>query len=204
MRKTFLTFAAILFILNQVNVYALAPWHGDRHFEELHNEVLLLLKSGVKLKILFVDDEFADERWAGDSCKKLKGMGFIPGAEIEFAESGSEGIEKARRFRPDIVITDLNMERANSGFRLASEIAKEFPHISIVIASTDRPMQREMERYKREGIITGWSLSKPSDENETLKLLMLAGTGLVSKGNIPAAEALRIESSITLEPEESL
>jgi len=79
------------------------------------------------LKVLYVeDDEFAREEIADF-------LEFEVG-ELETASNGEEGLEKFKTFKPDIVITDINMPKMN-GLEMAKEIKKISSNTPIIVTS---------------------------------------------------------------------
>jgi len=80
-----------------------------------------------KLKVLYVeDDEFAREEIADF-------LEFEVG-ELKTAENGEDGLEIFKTFKPDIVITDINMPKMN-GLEMSKEIKKISPNIPIIVTS---------------------------------------------------------------------
>jgi two-component system chemotaxis response regulator CheY len=83
-------------------------------------------KRGVGKTVLVVDDNSAIR-------KKLAAAflsdGFKTCAE---ANDGREGLEIARRMRPDVITLDLSMPRMN-GLQAASELRKVFPNTPIIL-----------------------------------------------------------------------
>lgn len=51
------------------------------------------------------------------------------GFQVRTADSGDAGIELAESLQPDLVITDIMMERADAGFCVVDRLGKKFPVI---------------------------------------------------------------------------
>jgi two-component system response regulator YesN len=82
------------------------------------------------IKIILIEDEPSAMRYL-KSIIELKCSGF---EIIDTAENGVEGLEKIRRIKPDIVITDIKMA-VMDGIELVSHIKEEFPFINSIIVS---------------------------------------------------------------------
>jgi len=81
-------------------------------------------------RILFVDDEPA-------YCRIFnKRISTDPRFQVETALSGPEALERLQRFPADIVITDLSMPLMD-GIELLTEIKSRYPHIFILILTSD-------------------------------------------------------------------
>ena len=79
------------------------------------------------LKILYVED---DEMARDEIADFLE---FEVG-ELKVASNGKEGLEIFNTFKPDIVITDINMPKMN-GLEMAKEIKKISPKTPIIVTS---------------------------------------------------------------------
>lgn len=69
-------------------------------------------------RILIVDDD-------PDITESMKVVLESKGHHVESAESGSQGIKKARSVKPDIIILDIMMETTDKGFDVARELKKD-------------------------------------------------------------------------------
>jgi DNA-binding NarL/FixJ family response regulator len=65
------------------------------------------------------------------SLARLIGL-WRPGAMIEQAGDGAEAIEKARRFRPDLILMDIRMPRCD-GIEATRQIKSELPDTRIIM-----------------------------------------------------------------------
>ena len=79
-------------------------------------------------KILIVDDD-------QDICDTCKLILAKESADVVYALTAKEGLALARSQHPDLVILDVMMEEADSGFTLANELFKEFKGLPIVMIS---------------------------------------------------------------------
>jgi CheY-like chemotaxis protein len=77
------------------------------------------------MKILFVDDD-TDIAWinADTFARKF-------GHETDFETHPERVLEKVRIFKPDIVVSDIQMPNKN-GFDLCKQIKKEFPQLPVL------------------------------------------------------------------------
>lgn len=82
------------------------------------------------LNILLVDDEYI----------VLKGLEMILTEQTEVklkvvtAMDAADALEKLSSFRPDVMITDINMPEAN-GFELIGQVQQSFPHCRFIVCS---------------------------------------------------------------------
>ena len=81
-------------------------------------------------QILIVDDSPTE-------AHVLKGMLEKNGFEIETAENGTEGIERAKALKPDLILMDVVMPGLN-GFQATRQLTKdpETSHIPVIIVTT--------------------------------------------------------------------
>ena len=80
--------------------------------------------------ILIVDDSPTE-------AHVLKGMLEKNGFEIETAENGTEGIERAKEFKPDLILMDVVMPGLN-GFQATRQLTKDpdTKEIPVIIVTT--------------------------------------------------------------------
>ncbi|MBI4522724.1 MAG: response regulator [Deltaproteobacteria bacterium] len=122
------------------------------------------MKAGHKGRILVVDDN--------------KGLGLIvqmilelEGYDVRLARDGEEGYGTYLDFRPDLVITDIEMPGKN-GFELMREIKTHNPNISTIYMSADSGLFWSLPKEDQEAYRVS-CLEKPFSR----EILM----GLVSK-----------------------
>lgn len=82
------------------------------------------------IKLLIIDDEHATRK----GLVKHIDWSELGVHLVEEAKDGLEGLEVARRFKPDIVISDIYMPGMN-GIDLANHIKKQFPYCKIIFLS---------------------------------------------------------------------
>jgi len=117
----------------------------------------------MKFKILIVDDE----RCIRDVFSQL----FIEkGYIIKSAENGQEGIEVAHRFKPDIVILDMNLPDI-SGIEVLSQIKKANFPTEVIIVTAYGTINNAVEATKLGAYDY---LEKPVDNDELLLLMSRA------------------------------
>lgn len=78
------------------------------------------------IKILLIDDEQA-------LCDVLKkGLEFNSGFEVAIATSGKEGLQKAKRLKPDVIILDICMPGMD-GLEVLRTLKKKYPLSAIPV-----------------------------------------------------------------------
>ena len=92
-------------------------------------------------KVLIIEDDLAYRKVY---THKFEAAGFT----VEAAENGAVGIEKARSFRPDIILTDLMMPQMD-GFQVLDTIKgdaelKDIPVVVLTNLSTSEDAQKVM------------------------------------------------------------
>lgn len=111
-------------------------------------------------QILIVDDSPTE-------AHVLKGMLEKNGYETEIAESGAEGIERAKAFKPDLVLMDVVMPGLN-GFQATRQLTKdpETSDIPVIIVTT-----KDQETDRVWGLRQGARdfLTKPVSEQRLLE-----------------------------------
>lgn len=78
------------------------------------------------LSILIVDDYLVDRRIAGGIVEKITGTRPI------FATDGKEALRQIAEFRPNVVLTDLQMPEMD-GLRLVQEIRDQYPLLPVIL-----------------------------------------------------------------------
>ncbi len=91
------------------------------------------------------------------------------GYEAQFAGNGLEGYANYLLFRPEVVITDLHMPKAN-GIELMKNIRKQDPEVKTIYMSADmRPFSLLLDEEKSRYSVS--LLPKPFSKEELLNLL---------------------------------
>ena len=78
--------------------------------------------------ILIVDDDI-------DFLTQAKICVENAGYNVTTAESQTEGEEQIEKFKPDLAIFDLMMEKDDSGFILSYKLKKKYPDVPVIIAT---------------------------------------------------------------------
>jgi len=111
-------------------------------------------------QVLIVDDSPTE-------AHVLKGMLEKNGFETEIAESGAEGIERAKAFKPDLVLMDVVMPGLN-GFQATRQLTKdpETSNIPVIIVTT-----KDQETDRVWGLRQGAKdfLTKPVSEQRLME-----------------------------------
>jgi twitching motility two-component system response regulator PilH len=111
-------------------------------------------------QVLIVDDSPTE-------AHVLKGMLEKNGFETEIAESGTEGIERAKAFKPDLVLMDVVMPGLN-GFQATRQLTKdpETSNIPVIIVTT-----KDQETDRVWGLRQGAKdfLTKPVSEQRLME-----------------------------------
>ncbi|NOX74952.1 MAG: response regulator [Alphaproteobacteria bacterium] len=108
----------------------------------------------MQTKVLAVDDS----RTMRDILSHALGEA---GFEVDVAEDGAHGLEVAARFKPDVVISDINMPRLD-GFGFIEMLRKdrELGAVPILVLTTESAP--ELKSRARAAGATGWII-KPFD-----------------------------------------
>ena len=77
-------------------------------------------------RVLVIDDD-------PDFCASCVAVLGQDGYEVRVAQSSAEGLSALREQRPDLVVLDVMMEQADSGFRLAEAVAREYPGLPVLL-----------------------------------------------------------------------
>ncbi len=114
------------------------------------------------MKVLIVDDNYLLAHVIGVILEE-------EGYEVRSAGNGQEGYSCYLHFRPEVVITDLNMPEKN-GLDLMESIRRHDPHVKTIYMSGDPEMfWPRLEEEK-----TGYAaniLQKPFSKGELMSLL---------------------------------
>jgi two-component system, chemotaxis family, chemotaxis protein CheY len=119
----------------------------------------------VYMKILVVDDSLFQRKILK---KILEEGGYEVAGE---AVNGKEGIEKATRMKPDVIIMDIIMPDI-SGIEAIKNILEVNPGIRVIVCSSDI---QKMRIEEAEELGAAYYITKPVDGNELLKAIQTAG-----------------------------
>ncbi|MBP3039881.1 response regulator [Bacillaceae bacterium Marseille-Q3522] len=133
-------------------------------------------------KLMIVEDEPL-ERIA---LRKITQRSFYDIDIVEDAKNGTEGIEKARRFQPDIILMDIRMPET-SGLEAQKRIIQYLPNVKTIILTAHSDFQYAQEAIK-EGVFD-YLLKpvRPDDLNKSIKkaLAMMYKTPLSAEKTKP-------------------
>lgn len=91
------------------------------------------------------------------------------GHEVATARDGLEALDRLREFKPDLVITDLNMPRMN-GLEFIEAARKEPEGRAVPMLLLTTETAQELKDRARQVRATGW-LTKPFDPDQILGLV---------------------------------
>lgn len=120
---------------------------------------------GKREKILIVDDEPAVTDSTG---RYLELEGFQPVCRY----SGKEGLETAKRERPDLIILDLGLPDLN-GFRILETLKQDpaFQHIPVIILTAHTQEEEQLQGWQKGA---AHYITKPFEMNELVDAILLA------------------------------
>jgi two-component system response regulator AtoC len=135
----------------------------------------------MKFKILVIDDE---KNIRDIFSLLLEEKGYL----VETAETGEEGLSKARKFSPDTILLDMNLPDL-SGIDVLSRIKKFLPQAEVIIITAFGTVKSAVEATKLGAYDY---LEKPVDNEE---LLLLISRALEVKKLLREVEELKSELS---------
>lgn len=117
------------------------------------------------IRVLYVEDE-PSQRELVDQLLKLAHI------DVALATNGLEGLEKAKSWRPDIILMDLRMPEV-SGFDTIEMLQAdpETAHTPIVILSAWRSERHDLRAQELE---IKWYITKPFDLDELVATIQQA------------------------------
>ena len=107
-----------------------------------------------------------DNQDAADSMALLLQLS---GHEVEVAYDGASGLEKARSFRPEVVLCDIGLPGSLDGYAVARALREEQEGPLFLIALTGYGQEEDQRRAKEAGFDV--HLTKPADLDELKRLL---------------------------------
>ncbi|HXV64602.1 MAG TPA: sigma-54 dependent transcriptional regulator [Vicinamibacteria bacterium] len=111
-------------------------------------------------RVLIVDDEAGSRQGLSELVKSW-------GFDTDVASDGIEGIEKAERFRPQVVIADLVMPRMD-GLALLKNLSPELGHLAVVMLTAKGSISTAVEAMKNGAFDY---LTKPVDTRQLRQVL---------------------------------
>lgn len=135
----------------------------------------------MKFKILVIDDE--------KNIRDIFSLLFREkGYLVETAEKGKEGLSKARKFVPDIILLDMNLPDI-SGIDVLSQIKELLPHTEVIIITAYGTIKNAVEATK----LGAYDYIEKPVDNE--KLMLVISRALKVKKLIKEVEELKSELS---------
>ena len=135
----------------------------------------------MKFKILIIDGE---QSIRDIFSMLLEEKGYL----VETAETGKEGLSRARKFLPDAILLDMNLPDT-TGIEVLSKIKKSLPHTEVIIITAFGTIKNAVEATKMGAYDY---LEKPVDNDE---LLLLISRALEVKRLLREVEELKSELS---------
>jgi len=112
-------------------------------------------------KILIIDDD-------QDICDTCKLILTKESADVVYATSAKQGRAMVRSYRPDLVVLDVMLEEADSGFTLAKELAAEWKELPIVMISAIAKASAQV--FDTTQLPVAELLEKPIHPDELIKI----------------------------------
>lgn len=135
----------------------------------------------MKFKILIIDDE---QSIRDIFSLLLEEKGYL----VETAETGRDGLSRARKFLPDVILLDMNLPDT-TGIEVLSKIKKSLPQTEVIIITAFGTIKNAIEATKMGAYDY---LEKPVDNDE---LLLLISRALEVKRLLREVEELKSELS---------
>lgn len=108
-----------------------------------------------------------------DAAQALAMLLRASGHAVATASSGDEGLEAARSFRPDVVISDVRLPGGIDGFELARRIKSDPSLRDVLLVAMSGLTEPEPRESARSAGFDHY-LAKPADPAELLRLLAAA------------------------------
>ena len=115
------------------------------------------------LRIVVVDDD-------RDTAMTLAVILRDEGHQVQTVLRGDEALELCRLFRPDVVISDINLP-GESGYALARELRERHRDLAPVLIAITGKWTKASDRQLGKAVGFDHYLLKPCDPNELLPLL---------------------------------
>jgi DNA-binding response OmpR family regulator len=115
------------------------------------------------LRILVADDDH-------DTATTLAAILRDEGNEVQTVLRGDEALEMCRLFRPDVVITDIDLP-AESGYAIARELRERHGELAPLLIAVSGQWTKASDRLLGKAVGFDYYLLKPCDVNELLPLM---------------------------------
>jgi CheY-like chemotaxis protein len=126
-------------------------------------------------RILIIDD---DPDFVESMVVTLENHGY----QVDSALSGEEGLNKATRQRPDLIILDVLMETGRKGFEVAQELRKNTQCAGVPILMLTSIKERTGFNFKREAADESWLPVDDYCEKPVKGELLIQKVGKLLKG----------------------
>jgi len=122
-----------------------------------------MAQPNVSCRVLLIEDH-------ADSSTGMELFLGLGGHIVVHSRTGQEGIERARAFRPDVVLCDIGLEGGMDGYAVAETLRRE-PEFArtYLVAVTGYSREDDMRRSREAGF--DLHLTKPVDPKELEELL---------------------------------
>lgn len=107
------------------------------------------------MKVLIIDDQKSIR-------ESMKIFFSLRGWRVETAERGFEGLDLAKKFKPDLVILDIRLPDTN-GLKVLENLRIPFPHVKVIMITAYQDMESTIQAIKLGAFDY---LHKPIDINE--------------------------------------
>lgn len=115
----------------------------------------------IKKKVLVVDDDIPLQEMYQERLE-------LAGFDVKTASDGQEGIEQAREYRPDLILLDVMMPRAN-GFDVLAILRKEESTSHIPVLMLTALVQESAREKAREAGAQGYIIKSETMPGEVIK-----------------------------------
>lgn len=114
-------------------------------------------------RILVIED-------SPDTAESMRMLLSLSGYPVEVALSGSDGLDAARRFRPQVILCDIGLPGGMDGYAVARELRRDAELAELYLVALTGYGQEEDRRRSREAGFDA-HLTKPMDFGELQRLL---------------------------------
>lgn len=117
-------------------------------------------------RVLIVEDD-------PDAAQALAMLLRAAGHDVAIAASGGDGLDAARAFRPDVVISDVHLPGGLDGLEFARRIRSEPTLRDVLLVAMSGLVEAESRELGRRAGFDHY-LAKPADPAEILRLVAAA------------------------------
>lgn len=117
----------------------------------------------MKKTVLVIDD---DREVRESLCLVLESLGYEPAV----AEDGVAGLEVSKRIRPDLILTDILMPRAE-GIEVIPNLKRELPNVKIIAMSGGARLGPDSYLDLARQVGADYAIEKPFDVDRLIEAL---------------------------------